>query len=82
MKPAPVRPEKLHLAGSGRGCCAAQVEELAFRGEATLLKLRLDGGQAVTLSIANRGGGIEPVPRPGDRVEIGFAPEDAVVLAS
>lgn len=74
-----VRPEKLRLNG-GANALAAVVDEVAFRGEATLCRAHLASGQAVTISLPNRARAGGDVPAPGTSVRIGFAPGDAVLL--
>ncbi|MCC6471298.1 MAG: ABC transporter ATP-binding protein [Alphaproteobacteria bacterium] len=78
-----VRPEKLRLgdAGCDNGF-AATVEEVAFRGEATLCRARLATGHALTLSLPNRARAGGDAPRAGAAVRIGFAADDAVLLTS
>lgn len=76
-----VRPEKLRLgAVEGDNTLAATVEEVAFRGEATLCRARLASGLALTVSLPNRARQGGDAPLPGATVWLGFAPADAVLL--
>ncbi len=72
-----LRAERLALAPGNGGGAAATVLETAFRGDATLVRLRTRGG--LDLTLAHPSGG-PPPPDPGQAVEVGFAAEDAVVL--
>lgn len=78
-----VRPEKLRLGDAGcDNSFAATIEEVAFRGEATLCRARLASGQALTLSLPNRARAGGDAPQAGEAVRIGFAAGDAVLLTS
>jgi len=73
-----LRAERLVLRVASGGCAQATVLETAFRGDATLVRLRTRGG--LDLTLAHPSGG-PPPPDPGQEVQVGFAAEDAVVLA-
>jgi putrescine transport system ATP-binding protein len=76
-----VRPEKLRLsAGEGANVLCATVDEVAFRGEATLCRARLPSGHAVTISLPNRARDGDGAPVAGAAVRIAFAPGDGVLL--
>ncbi len=53
------------------------VQETAFRGDATLVRLRTEAGLDLTLAQPCTG---PPPPAPGDRVQLGYAAEDTVLL--
>ena len=72
-----LRAERLTLAPGSGGGAPATVVETAFRGDATLVRLRTRGGLDLTLSHPSGG---PPPPAPGQAVQVGFAAEDAVVL--
>ncbi|MCK6453636.1 MAG: ABC transporter ATP-binding protein [Alphaproteobacteria bacterium] len=77
-----VRPEKLRLGNGMENTLTGEVEELAFRGDATLCRVRLSSGVPVTLSLPNRERTGAFLPRPGERTRLGFAAADAVLLTS
>jgi putrescine transport system ATP-binding protein len=77
-----VRPEKLNLGNGLDNTLTGQVEELAFRGDATLCRVRLESGQPVTLSLPNRERTGAGLPRSGDVTKLGFTAADAVLLTS
>ncbi|MGQ0675015.1 MAG: ABC transporter ATP-binding protein [Rhodospirillales bacterium] len=77
-----VRPEKLRLGNGAANILSARIEDLAFRGEATTCRLLLDSGQALTMTLPNVERASQSLPRAGDRVQVGFTAEDAVLLAS
>jgi len=72
-----LRAERLALAPGSGGGTQATVQETAFRGDATLVRLRTQGG--LDLTLAHPSGGPSP-PQLGQAVQVGFAAEDAVVL--
>jgi len=77
-----VRPEKLTLGNELGNTLTGQVEELAFRGDATLCRVRLESGLPVTLSLPNRARAGAGLPRSGDTTKLGFTASDAVLLTS
>ena len=77
-----VRPEKLRFGAGGANVLNARVEDTVFRGEATSCRLTLETGMALTLALPNGERAASNPPRPGDRIEVSFAAEDAVLLLS
>ena len=76
-----VRPEKLRL-GGGANAMSAQVEDLAFRGEATSCRLTLGTGMSVIMTLPNSDRASLSLPKPGEKTQVSFAAEDAVLLLS
>jgi putrescine transport system ATP-binding protein len=75
-----VRPEKLALGNGLDNTLSGRVEELAFRGDATLCRVRLDSGLPVTLSLPNRERTGAGLPRSGETTKFSFTASDAVLL--
>jgi putrescine transport system ATP-binding protein len=84
-----LRPERVALlpedaaefpegAGPGLNSALGTVEDLAFRGESTVLLVRLDAGGALRASRPGAGGA---APARGARVTLAWAPEALVPLA-
>ena len=72
-----LRPEKLRRAAGGAGF-EATVQDVAFRGATTELRLRTTSG--LTLRLSEPRAGAPAPPAPGETIRIGFAPEDATPL--
>ncbi len=74
-----VRPEHARLSGDGRNSVPVKVDEVAFEGAFINVHARDGGGRAHMVQMRNEPG--LPVPAAGDQVTLGFAPDQAVVLA-
>jgi putrescine transport system ATP-binding protein len=73
-----LRPEHIALAPAEEGeALTGVVEDAAFRGETILLRLRLNGGAALTASCSAR-----TALAPGARVSLRIAPDAGVVFAA
>lgn len=74
-----LRPEKLRRApGPSDHSFEARVQDVAFRGATTEIRLRVDDDLIMRMS-EPRAGASAP-PEPGARLRVGFAPEDATPL--
>ncbi len=73
-----IRPEAMVLGANGGNNLSASVETEAFEGQATHLFLRADGGQAVRMSLVNRGEVRDT--HAGSLQDLAFSPKQAVVL--
>jgi spermidine/putrescine transport system ATP-binding protein len=79
-----VRPEKITLvADSKNGALRGRVESALYLGESTQLKIRLDGGQEITVVEQNRqsSSATSARDRVGQAVSIEWEPGSAVLLA-
>jgi putative spermidine/putrescine transport system ATP-binding protein len=77
-----LRPEKASLSAAdapGSGL-RATVQDIVYVGEISRLTLRLDGGPELTIKQPNRADAYQA--RIGEAVKIGWAPDDAVLLAA
>jgi spermidine/putrescine transport system ATP-binding protein len=73
-----VRPERLAQAeGEGENAIETEIVDAAFEGNFVSFRLAGAGGRDIMMSAVNNGA---PMPPPGPRLRIRFAPEDAVVL--
>ena len=73
-----LRPEALRFgAGGGANVLSAVIEDMSFLGAVVRLQARL-GETPFHIDTFNAGGAAPP--RPGETIEIGFAPEDVIVL--
>jgi putative spermidine/putrescine transport system ATP-binding protein len=78
-----IRPESLHLLGDGAAypnAVPAQVEEVIYLGDVVKVVLRATPHETLVVKQANRKG-LRP-PEPGSHVQVGWAVEDARVLAA
>ncbi len=73
-----IRPEAIVLSRKEENALEATVETEAFEGQATHLILRSDSGQAIRMSLVNRGEIRDT--QAGTRQYLSFSPEQAVVL--
>ncbi|MBR0654839.1 ABC transporter ATP-binding protein [Roseomonas arctica] len=77
-----LRPERIRLTPGGEaiGANAAigQVREAAFRGDATLFVVALDGGGELRVMVPAD----DPMPAMGERVALAWDPDDLVPLAA
>jgi ABC-type Fe3+/spermidine/putrescine transport system ATPase subunit len=82
-----VRPEKIRLVADGaaaareNGALRGRVESALYLGESTQLKVRLDGGQEITVIEQNRGPSAAARNSVGQKVSIEWEPHSAVPLA-
>jgi putrescine transport system ATP-binding protein len=81
-----LRPEKVRIAagaaGAGVNCCAGEVVDIAYLGDMSIYKLRLDSGLIMKASAANATRLLERPIGWGERVRISWAPDAAVLLTS
>ena len=79
-----VRPEKIQIGATGslpgENAFAGRVEEIGYLGSTSIYKVRLDNGLDWKATVANRARRAGPAFAAGDRVQLSFAPEAAVVL--
>jgi putrescine transport system ATP-binding protein len=82
-----LRPEKLRLAatkpeGIGENCVSGRVHDIAYLGDISLYKIKLDDGSLTTASLANASRQIDRQIGWGDEVWLTWTPEAGVVLTS
>jgi putrescine transport system ATP-binding protein len=80
-----LRPEKVRLAqevpsAARDNCVAGVVSEIAYRGDFSVYKVRLDSGFVMKASVANASPLMDRALRCGDRVTFTFAPAAGVLL--
>jgi putrescine transport system ATP-binding protein len=79
-----LRPEKVQIdtkAGlMGENSAAGRVSDIAYLGNVSIYKVRLEGGFVMKAAMANSARTVERPMAPGDRVYLTWAPEAAVVL--
>ncbi len=80
-----VRPEKIAMGrvpamGEGLNHLDGIVAEIAYHGDVSLYRVRLAGGQVVTVTAANLRHAAEPGLDRGDRVVLSWHPANAVLL--
>ena len=78
------RPERLRLmegpASDGTNSFDAKAEQVVYQGDSYLLNARLAGVEMITLRGPVRQGTVATLPAVGDRVTLGLAPEDTVII--
>jgi putative spermidine/putrescine transport system ATP-binding protein len=83
-----LRPERLRiLAGNAAGEAAVHgnvlrgtVQHIVYQGESYLMQVRLAEGLVVSARGVSTGSALAAMPKPGEPVGLGFAPEDAVLV--
>ncbi len=78
-----IRPEKLHISlekPQGANCLAATVWDIAYLGDLTIYKVRLDGGEFAKVSVLNRTLSAARAITWEDRVWLSCEPDAALVL--
>jgi putrescine transport system ATP-binding protein len=80
-----LRPEKLRLvherpAATDLNCAAGQVSDIAYLGDLSVYKVRLDSGFEMKVSVANMTRLIERPISWDDRVWLAWAPDAGIVL--
>ncbi|MDB5383463.1 MAG: transporter ATP-binding protein, partial [Rhodospirillales bacterium] len=77
-----LRPERIRLTpngeATGTNAVAGQVREVAFRGDATLFVVALDGGGELRVMVPAD----DPMPTMGERVSLAWDADDLVPLAA
>jgi putative spermidine/putrescine transport system ATP-binding protein len=83
-----LRPERLRILDGAAGAPGAPqnilrgiVHGTVYQGESYLLQVRLAGGLVVGARGVSTGSALAAIPQPGAPVGLGFAPEDAVLVA-
>lgn len=78
------RPERIRIVDAdtpgGMNTFAARAEQVVYQGDSFLLNALLDGGEVITLRGPVRQGTVDTLPVVGDRVTLGLAPEDTVII--
>lgn len=75
-----IRPEKITLSDASEGLLCGFVESAVYMGESTRLKVRLEGGQEISVLEQNVGPANSARDRTGQRVGLRWEPGSAVVL--
>ena len=83
-----LRPERLKIldaAAAGessahRNLLRGTVQNVVYQGESYLLQARLADGSTVSLRGVSTDSALATMPKPGEPVQLGFAPEDAVLV--
>lgn len=80
-----LRPEKVQISSKPLGAsddnrCSGRVEDVAYLGDVSHYKVKLDNGFVLKAAGANRARRTEQPINPGDRVYLSFSPEAGVVL--
>ena len=78
-----VRPEKMTLAATaqdGPNSFSGVVTDIAYLGDLSVYKVRLDDGQVVRASVANTDRRASQLVHRGDRTALHFAPDAAILL--
>jgi len=81
-----LRPEKLRLSGTkpetaGENCVVGRVQDVAYLGDVSLYKVRLDDGATMTVSLANASRRLDRAIGWDDTVWLTWTPDAGVVLA-
>jgi len=78
------RPERFRLLNGGltdgMNIFEAIAEQVVYQGDSYLLNARLENGEFISMRGAVRGGTVAALPEVGDRVTLGLAPEDTVII--
>ena len=80
-----LRPEKLRLSGTkpetaGENCVVGRVHDVAYLGDVSLYKVRLDDGATMTASLANASRRLDRAIGWDDTVWLTWTPDAGVVL--
>jgi ABC-type Fe3+/spermidine/putrescine transport system ATPase subunit len=76
-----IRPEKIKLSSNGaEDGISGRIEQGVYLGESTQWKVRIEGGQEITVMEQNRGPSVAISSRIGQPVSISWGPSSAVVL--
>jgi putative spermidine/putrescine transport system ATP-binding protein len=83
-----LRPERLKIldatavgeAPAHRNLLRGTVQNVVYQGESYLLQARLADGSTVSLRGVSTDSALATMPKPGELVQLAFAPEDAVLV--
>ncbi|MGE3150047.1 MAG: ABC transporter ATP-binding protein [Pseudorhodoplanes sp.] len=81
-----LRPENLQLApqeadGRSENVWRGRIAEVGYFGDVSIYKVRLEKGLTVKVKVINTRGRKEPGLTAGDDVQVGFAPQAAVIMS-
>ncbi len=74
-----VRPEALRIGTGGASAFEGEALDVAYEGSVTHVSMRVRTGQKLTVTLG--GGAATALPQPGDTLQVGFEPQDGLVLA-